>query len=96
MREAVLERPKGRIWTYEDYLSGRIPAEVSEVVRSREVRKMPTGFAHGLLEGKIYSLLLPLTGQKYLVAVGEVALLISRSPLTLRGEIPPLRPELLR
>ncbi len=85
MKEAVVDRPKERIWTYGDYLSGRIPAEVPEIVRGKEVRKMPAGFAHGVLEGKIYSLLFPLIEQKYLVAVGEVALLLSRSPLTLRG-----------
>ncbi len=85
MKEAVLERPKGKVWTYEDYLSGWIPTEVSEIVKGKEVRKMPVGFIHGFLEGKIYTLLLSLPKNKYFAAVGEVALLLSRSPLTLRG-----------
>jgi len=85
MKEAVLERPKDKVWTYEDYLNGRIPAEVSEIVKGKEVRKMPASFIHGFLEGKIYTLLLNLPKNKYFAAVGEVALLLSRSPLTLRG-----------
>ena len=82
MRGVVLERPK--VWTYEDYLSGRIPAEVSEVVRGKEVRKMPTGDIHGFMEAFITGLLLKPKGP-YIVLSGEVALLLSRSPLTLRG-----------
>ncbi len=82
MKEAVLE--KERIWTYEDYLNGRIPAEVSEVVRGKEVRKMPAGFSHGMMELMIANLLLKLK-DRYRISVGEVALLLSRSPLTLRG-----------
>ncbi len=84
MKAAVLEKPKERIWTYEDYLSGRIPEEVSEVVRGKEVRKMPTGDTHGFLEMEIASLIREGTKQM-LVLVGDVALLLSRSPLTLRG-----------
>ncbi len=85
MKEAVLERPKERIWTYEDYLSGRIPAEVSEVVRGKEVRKMPTGFAHGYIESYLTTVLRSKLTARYWVASGEVGLLLSRSPLTLRG-----------
>ncbi len=82
MRGAVLEREK--VWTYEDYLSGRIPEEVSEVIRGKEVRKMPTGDTHGFMEALITGLLLKSKGP-YIVLSGEVALLLSRSPLTLRG-----------
>ena len=85
MEETTVERPEEKIWTYEDYMSGRIPAEVSEIVKGKGVRKMPVEFVHGLLEGKVSFLLLSLTEQKYFVAVGGVGLLISRSPLTLRG-----------
>ena len=84
MKEAVVDRPKERIWTYEDYLSGRIPAEVSEIVKGEEVRKMPTGGLHGFLELEIASLIKG-GAKRMFVLVGEVALLLSRSPLTLRG-----------
>jgi len=84
MKEAVLEKPKGKVWTYEDYLNGRIPAEVSEIVKGKEVRKMPTGDTHGFLEAVITGLLLK-SKRPYIVFSGEVALLLSRSPLTLRG-----------
>ncbi len=84
MKEAVVDRPKERIWTYGDYLSGRIPAEVSEIVKGKEVRKMPTGFSHGAIELLIANLLLKLK-DRYRISVGEVALLLSRFPLTLRG-----------
>ncbi len=84
MKEVVLERPKGKVWTYEDYLSGRIPAEVSEVVKGKEVRKMPAGDIHGFMEALITGLLIKSKGP-YIVLSGEVALLLSRSPLTLRG-----------
>ncbi len=82
MKEAVLEKPK--VWTYEDYLNGRIPAEVSEIVKGKEVRKMPAGDLHGYLEMEIASLIRGKV-KRMLVLVGEVALLLSRSPLTLRG-----------
>ncbi len=85
MKEAVLERPKERIWTYEDYLSGRIPAEVSEVVRGKEVRKMPTGGLHGIVVGAIYRFLHERLGERFYVFVGEVGLLLSQDPLTLRA-----------
>ncbi len=84
MKEAVVDRPKERIWTYEDYLSGRIPEEVSEVIRGKEVRKMPAGDIHGFMEAFITGLLLK-PKEPYIVLSGEVALLLSRSPLTLRG-----------
>ncbi len=84
MKEAVVDRPKEKVWTYGDYLSGRIPAEVSEIVKGKEVRKMPAGFSHGAIELLIANLLLKLKG-KYRISVGEVALLLSRFPLTLRG-----------
>ncbi|NPB03076.1 MAG: Uma2 family endonuclease [Thermotogae bacterium] len=85
MKEAVLERPKGKVWTYEDYLSGRIPREVSEVIDGKEVRKMPAGAFHGWLEGIIFARLFEKLQRQYLVLVGEVALLLSRTPLHLRG-----------
>ena len=85
MKEAVLERPKGKVWTYKDYLNGRIPAEVSEVVKGKEVRKMPTGFAHGYIESYLTTVLRSKLTTKYWIASGEVGLLLSRSPLTLRG-----------
>ncbi len=84
MKEAVIERTKERVWTYEDYLSGRIPAEVSEIVKGKEVRKMPAGGLHGFLELEIASLIKG-GAKRMFVLVGEVALLLSRSPLTLRG-----------
>ncbi len=85
MKEVVLERPKGKVWTYEDYLSGRIPAEVSEIVKGKEVRKMPTGGLHGVVVGAIYRFLHERLGERFHIFVGEVGLLLSRDPLTLRA-----------
>jgi len=45
---------KEKFWTYEDYVRGRIPPEVSEVVNGEEVRRMPAGGLHGFLEGVSY------------------------------------------
>ncbi len=85
MKEAVVDRPKERIWTYGDYLSGRIPTEVSEIVKGEEVRKMPAGFSHGYIESYLAAVLRSKLAIRYWVASGEVGLLLSRSPLTLRG-----------
>ena len=85
MAVAVKERPKRKVWTYEDYLSGRIPAEVSEVVKGKEVRKMPTAFAHGYIESYLTTVLRSKLATEHWIASGEVGLLLSRSPLTIRG-----------
>ncbi len=85
MKGVVAESIKDRIWTYEGYLRGEIPPEVSEVVEGKEVRKMPTGGLHGWLEGMLYWMLSRALRQNFYVLVGEVALLLSRSPLTLLG-----------
>ncbi len=74
-----------RLWTYEDYVRGRIPPEVSEVVNGKEVEKMPVGGLHGFLEGVIYAYLYSKLKDGFHVLVGEVALLLSREPLVLRG-----------
>ncbi|NPA79728.1 MAG: Uma2 family endonuclease, partial [Thermotogae bacterium] len=71
-------------WTYEDYLAGRIPPEVSEVIDGKEVRKMPTGDLHGWLESEI-AYIIRRSLKDVWVLVGEVALLLSRTPLHLRG-----------
>ncbi len=84
MKGAVLDRPQERVWTYQDYLSGRIPPEVSEVIDGKEVRKMPTGDLHGWLESEI-AYIIRRSLKDVWVLMGEVALLLSRTPLHLRG-----------
>ncbi len=87
MGEMVVDKPevKEKVWTYEDYISGRIPPEVSEVLEGKGVRKMPTGGLHGELENLIAFLITSSVRKKYRILVGEIALLLSRSPLNLRG-----------
>jgi len=75
---------KEKFWTYEDYVRGRIPPEVSEVVNGKEVEKMPTGGLHARLE-LLIGMFLEKALREHTVLVGEVALLLSREPLVLRG-----------
>ena len=76
---------KEKLWTYEDYISGKIPPDVSEIINGKEVRRMPVGGFHGFLEGAVYRLLYSKLKDKFYIFVGEVGLLISRDPLILRG-----------
>ncbi len=48
---------KEKLWTYEDYISGRIPSDVSEVINGKEVKKLPARDLHAWLEMKISYLL---------------------------------------
>jgi len=75
---------KEKLWTYEDYISGKIPPDVSEIINGKEVRKMPVGGFHGRLE-LLIGMFLEKNLKEYTVLVGEVGLLISRNPLILRG-----------
>ncbi len=76
---------KEKIWTYEDYISGKIPPDVSEIINGKEVKKMPVGGFHGFLEHKISFILSKKLSDKYYILVGEVGLLLSSVPLHLRG-----------
>jgi Uma2 family endonuclease len=84
MKGVALVEPKGKVWTYEDYISGVIPSDVYEVVEGKEVKRMPTGGLHGFLETEI-TFLLRSRLKDYVILTGEVALLLSRTPLTLRA-----------
>jgi len=74
-----------KVWTYEDYILGKISPDVSEIINGKEVKKMPVGGFHGFLEGIIYSYLYSKLKDKFYIFVGEVSLLISQDPLILRG-----------
>ncbi len=76
---------KEKIWTYEDYIFGRIPPDVSEIINGKEVKKMPAGFFHGNIEGKIFVILYNYLRDRYWISLGEVALILSKEPLHLRG-----------
>ncbi len=77
---------KEKIWTYEDYISGRIPHDVSDIINGKEVKKMPARDLLAWLEMEIsYLLRKHLDRRKYLIFVGEVSLMISKYPFTLRG-----------
>ncbi len=80
MKAAVKEK----IWTYEDYISGKIPPDVSEIINGKEVKKMPARDLHGRLVLYI-GMLLEKNLKNYLVFVGEVGLVLSRRPLNLRA-----------
>ncbi len=75
---------KEKLWTYEDYIAGKIPPDVSEIINGKEVKKMPVGGFHGRLE-LLIGMFLERNLRKYTVLIGEVGLLISRDPLILRG-----------
>ncbi len=73
-----------KLWTYEDYVRGRIPSDVSEIINGEEVKKMPTGGFHARLE-LLIGMILEKALKGYIVLVGEVALLLSKEPFVLRG-----------
>ncbi|QJA06250.1 Uma2 family endonuclease [Thermosulfurimonas marina] len=74
-----------RRYTYRDLLEGRLPSGLYEIVGGEVVRMAPAGFVHGDWEGEVYYRLKQLLGHKGWLAVGEVGLVISKEPLTLRA-----------
>ena len=71
-----------RLLTYEDI--DTLP-ENCEVVEGRLRELAPTGGEHGFIEQKVARKVDEKLEQKGYVLVGEVGLLISRKPLTIRG-----------
>lgn len=77
---AVLEK---KIYTYDDIKS--LPEGNYEIVEGEMVDMTPTGFEHGDFEGIFYEFLKKHLQGKGYVAVGEVGIIINRSPLTVRA-----------
>jgi Uma2 family endonuclease len=69
--------------TYEDIT--RLPNGNYEVIDGERRDMTPTGFEHGDLEGRFYAFLTRRFEGKGYVAVGEIGILISRSPLRIRA-----------
>ncbi len=81
-QKSVIYPPKV---TYRDLLEGNIPSGLYEIVNGEVVEMAPAGFLHGDWEGEIYLRLKELLKDKGWLAVGEVGIVISREPLTLRA-----------
>lgn len=74
-----------RSMTLHDERQARVP-ERFEVVRGEVVPLMPTGGLHGLVEGNVYDALSTLKQQGLgRPMVGDVGVVVERSPLTCRG-----------
>ncbi len=69
--------------TYEDIT--RLPDGNYEVIDGERRDMTPTGFEHGDLEGRFYALLTRHFEGRGYVAVGEIGILINRSPLRIRA-----------
>jgi Uma2 family endonuclease len=72
-----------QIYTYQDI--DHLPDGNYEIIDGERHDMTPTGFGHGRLEGIFFSLLTKHYGDKGFVAVGEVGIIISRSPLRIRA-----------
>ncbi len=71
--------------TYRDLLEGNIPSGLYEIVKGEVIEMAPAGFIHGDWEFEVASRLKRLLKDKGWLAVGEVGIVISREPLTLRA-----------
>lgn len=56
-----------------------------EIIDGIKVDVSPTGFKHAIIAGKIYRFLYDRLAKQGFLAIGEVGILISRSPLRIRG-----------
>lgn len=74
---------KKKIYTYEDINS--LPEGNYEIIDGEKVDMTPIMFGHGWLEFKIAELLERHLGNKGYVAVGEVGIVITKSPFRLRA-----------
>ncbi|MBM4137532.1 MAG: Uma2 family endonuclease [Nitrospira sp.] len=72
-----------KVFTYEDLKS--LPEGNYEIIDGERREMTPTGFEHGSLEGIFYELLKKHFGDKGFISVGEVGILINKSPLRLRA-----------
>lgn len=76
----VLEK---KVYTYEDIDS--LPEGNYEIIDGERVDMTPTMFRHGKFEGIFYELLRKHLKSKGYIAVGEVGIVISRTPFRLRA-----------
>ncbi len=74
-----------RLYTYQDLLEGRLPEGLYEIVKGEVVEMAPTGGWHGGYEASLVYFLKQRAKKKAHVVCGEVAFLLKRDPLTLRG-----------
>jgi Uma2 family endonuclease len=74
---------QGRIFTYEDI--GHLPEGLYEIIDGERRDMTPTGFRHGKFESIFVELLRRNLKDKGYVAVGEVGIVITKSPLTVRA-----------
>ncbi len=72
-----------KLLTYNDL--DNLPEGLYEIIDGRIVEMSPTGIIHGLIENKIGKILDEKLAQKGYVLTGEVGILISKSPLRIRG-----------
>jgi len=72
-----------QIFTYQDI--DHLPDGNYEIIDGERHDTTPTGFEHGRLEGICFSLLTKHYGDKGFVAVGEVGIVISKTPFRLRA-----------
>jgi Uma2 family endonuclease len=72
-----------KLYTYDEIEN--LSEGLYEIIDGRKVDVSPTGFKHGIVAGKIYQFLYKHIAQEGFLAVGEVGILISRSPLRIRG-----------
>lgn len=72
-----------QIFTYDDL--DRLPDGNYEIIDGERHDMTPTGFGHGRLEGIFFGLLTKHYGDRGFTAVGEVGIVISRSPLRIRA-----------
>lgn len=72
-----------QLFTYEDI--HRLPEGNYEIINGERYEMTPTGFEHGSFEGKFFELLTHHLKGKGYVAVGEVGILINKTPLRIRA-----------
>ncbi len=70
-------------YTYQDI--GHLPDGNYEIIDGERHDMTPTGFEHGRLEGIFFGLLTKHYGDKGFVAVGEVGIVITKTPLRIRA-----------
>lgn len=62
-----------------------LPTGNYEIIDGEKKEMSPTGFLHGLIEGKLFDILEQSLSHKGYVATGEVGILIQKNPLRIRG-----------
>jgi len=70
-------------YTYNDI--SHLPDGNYEIIDGEKIEMTPTGFEHGQLEGIFYNLLKKHFGDKGFAAVGEVGIVIAKTPFRLRA-----------